>query len=575
MLEQISIEAIIDTANSVQTIGELKQSLRDLKSAALQVKEGSKEFDNLTLAAAKAKDKLDDVNKRIIGLDPDKKFAQFAKIGAGIANGFAAAQGAAALFGKESEDVQKTLLKVQAAMAFSQGIQGVRELGKEFKILGTILKANPLLLIATVIVGIGTALFALKDKIPVVGAAFDAIGKVIGFVTDKIKNFSDWLGLSSFKADEAGERVIKAAKKQQQSITERYDTEIALANAAGKKTEELEIKKQKAVLASIKIQTDALIAQFKLHGKFTDEQQKAFDELILQSKNAALQIAINETKIKKEKSEEQKKRNDELIKDKKERSAEQKKIDDERISEGRKAEEDYDKWLKNLRQGQLDFEKLRKETEIKFATDAENAIKKVQEDAIKDKEEKKKEQEEKEKEAEENKIKLQTDTFNAINSLSSLFFQSSLNLAHGNESKMKQIRKRQFNFEKGIAATQTTIATIQTVQNELKKGFPVGTILAGLAAVTGAANVSAILSKKFPEGGGVDTSLPSPSGGGITSDQSGGLPRNILEQTKTTNLQTDKQGNLDNSHVIRAFVVETDITSSQKRIQQIQQNATI
>jgi hypothetical protein len=47
-----------------------------------------------------------------------------------------------ALFGSESENVEKTLLKVQSAMALSQGLQTIGESVDSFKQLGAVLKSN-------------------------------------------------------------------------------------------------------------------------------------------------------------------------------------------------------------------------------------------------------------------------------------------------------------------------------------------------------------------------------------------------------------------------------------------------
>ena len=73
-----------------------------------------------------------DVNDAIENADPEKKFAPFVRTLQGVAGGFAAAQGAAALFSSESEDLQKTLVKVQGAMALSQGLNSLLELRNDF-----------------------------------------------------------------------------------------------------------------------------------------------------------------------------------------------------------------------------------------------------------------------------------------------------------------------------------------------------------------------------------------------------------------------------------------------------------
>ena len=60
------------------------------------------------------------------------KFESVQKMASGLASGFAAVQGAAALFGLENENLEKTLVKVQAAMAFAQGVGGLKDLIEGF-----------------------------------------------------------------------------------------------------------------------------------------------------------------------------------------------------------------------------------------------------------------------------------------------------------------------------------------------------------------------------------------------------------------------------------------------------------
>ena len=55
---------------------------------------------------------MEDFNDRVKALNPDK-FAKVQTIVQGVSRGFQAAQGAMALFGSESEDLQKTLVKIQ------------------------------------------------------------------------------------------------------------------------------------------------------------------------------------------------------------------------------------------------------------------------------------------------------------------------------------------------------------------------------------------------------------------------------------------------------------------------------
>mgnify|MGYP000440997500 FL=1 len=106
--------------------------------------------------------------------------------------------------------------------------------------------ANPILLLASVIIAVGAAAFALKDKIKFLGDAFDFIGDILGAIVQGLKDFTDLLGVTSFAAEEKAQTTIDASQKEQKAIESRYDREIALAAAAGKDVKELELEKQKA-----------------------------------------------------------------------------------------------------------------------------------------------------------------------------------------------------------------------------------------------------------------------------------------------------------------------------------------
>jgi len=131
---------VLKTANSVSS---LRQQVREATAEAALLAQEYGDLDPRAIAAAQAaaklKDQLGDVNQRINALNPDAKFTAIAKLASGIAGGFAAAQGALALFGAESEDVQKALLKVQGALALSQGINEVLGLKDAFTDLKAVL----------------------------------------------------------------------------------------------------------------------------------------------------------------------------------------------------------------------------------------------------------------------------------------------------------------------------------------------------------------------------------------------------------------------------------------------------
>ena len=120
--------------------GSVKSFREQLKEATKDVLTLSEKFgatsDEAIIAAKKVaelRDKIGDAKALSDAFNPDAKFKALTSSLSGVAGGFAAVQGAMALFGTESENVQKTLLKVQSAMALSQGLQSIGESIDSFK----------------------------------------------------------------------------------------------------------------------------------------------------------------------------------------------------------------------------------------------------------------------------------------------------------------------------------------------------------------------------------------------------------------------------------------------------------
>lgn len=83
-------------------------------------------LDGMDTSTKSFKESLGQMNDSI---EPTKaKFESVQKISSGVASGFAAVQGAAALLGSEGEDLQKVFVKVQSAMAIAQGVGGLGDL---------------------------------------------------------------------------------------------------------------------------------------------------------------------------------------------------------------------------------------------------------------------------------------------------------------------------------------------------------------------------------------------------------------------------------------------------------------
>ena len=104
----------------------MRNELAQMEQAGLG---GTAAFEKLSIQAAKLEDQVGDTSKRIRALASDTKNID-AVVGAvsGLASAFSVAHGAAALLGGENQDLQKALLKVQAAMAVANGVQQIANL---------------------------------------------------------------------------------------------------------------------------------------------------------------------------------------------------------------------------------------------------------------------------------------------------------------------------------------------------------------------------------------------------------------------------------------------------------------
>jgi len=140
MAEKRTIELEVKESGFKSLKAQLREAQADV--AALSEKFGvtSKEATDAAKAAGILKDKIADAKDLTDAFNPDAKFNSLSASIGGVLNGFQAYEGAMGLIGVESEDLQKTLLKVQSAMALSQGIQGALEAKDSFVALGAVVK---------------------------------------------------------------------------------------------------------------------------------------------------------------------------------------------------------------------------------------------------------------------------------------------------------------------------------------------------------------------------------------------------------------------------------------------------
>jgi hypothetical protein len=112
----------------------LKKQLRDATQELQVARQKFGEFSDEAVQAAQKvaviRDEIEAANESAQLFDPGKRFQALTTAASTAAGGIAAVQGAMALFGNQSEDVEKALLKVQSAMALSQGLSQLKDIGK-------------------------------------------------------------------------------------------------------------------------------------------------------------------------------------------------------------------------------------------------------------------------------------------------------------------------------------------------------------------------------------------------------------------------------------------------------------
>lgn len=133
------------TTKGAESVKSLKQQIREAQAEAIQL---ARKFGDFSPEATKAaqkvadlRDEMGDFQQRVAALNPDK-FQAIAGITQGIAGGISAMAGAMALFGAESEETQKLMAKVQGAIAFSTGVQQLLDLKNSFGAVATMIKTN-------------------------------------------------------------------------------------------------------------------------------------------------------------------------------------------------------------------------------------------------------------------------------------------------------------------------------------------------------------------------------------------------------------------------------------------------
>jgi hypothetical protein len=497
-MTQKTIDLVIRDAQSAQTVGEIRKQVKALTSEMLRVGEGSADFERLAMAAADLKERMNEANDSVRNFNPDAIEA-VGNFASKAAAGVQLVTGAMSLFGSESKETEKALLKVQAAMAFAQGIQGVKDFGKALKGLFAVIQANPVGVLVSVVAALAVEIAVLYN------------------------NYQD-----------ANSEVAKATRlyEKQKEVTEKlsrqYEREIELLEAQGASEEEIIAIKRKNIevqlaqaeqgarLRIIKIQeiqdNDSLYESYlrvasSIEGflGFTEEQEKtlaaikqnkaeraaedkkAFDEQIESINDLRLQLKLLD--------EEEKKINEQNGK-------EWKAVQDKKVADSKAA---WDQMLMDMIAfGDAMYAEMEAQNAAIDAADAAHYERRRQLYA---------EDVQRKQEAEDRKYRIRKRAAELERKIDEMNNSLRIEGIRTVLSTVGELTKDNAEAQKGVGAAlaliDTFIAAQKAYTSQILPGDPTsvarGYIAAGLAVVSGLARVAAILR--------VDTDNPSAGGG--------------------------------------------------------------
>lgn len=622
----LAFEVKAESKQAEASVGSFKKQLKDANNELLnmsaQFGETSKEAINAAKKVAGLKDAIGDAKALAETFNPDKKFVALGGALQGVVAGFTAVQGAMGLMGSDSKELEKTMLKVQSAMALQQGISGIFDAVDSFKMLGGeikggLIKAFGSLKSAIISTGIGLLVIGIGLLIANFDKVKASVEKFIGplknvtdFFGKMIDAVTDFVGVTS-AAERALDKLGIATKRQNENI----DAQIKQLGAMGNKEDEIYVLKQKRTDNELNTLRETL----KTKGKLSDEELVKFREL---NNDKVINQIENTTRLNKEAEDalkdklDKQKKADEDAKKLAEKQAEKlKEIEDNRLAQEAntnelinanrlalikddftrsqielanktqaeidKETESYNKKLINLEQYNQNVKLINETAQLEQDKLVIDKLEKDKLEAEKKKEEDKKfwdevdkaeldytklleEEAEKRKKIDEAAFAAKMDYMDAIGgalgALGNLFAQDT---AAAKTLALAEI---------AIGVAKGYINGLNIAQQSAKAAgpgaafaFPIFYASQVAAVLTAAGKAKGILSSvKGGGGSSINTSAPN-----LASAQA---PLTPQAQTTTLSTQSINQIGVASS---RAFVLETDVTNNQERIQRLNRAARI
>ena len=263
----------------------LRQEIKKYQSEVLAAEEGTEEWRQAIQKLGDAKHRLVDMNEmaKLATNDIGEQLSALTSVGSGVASAFGAVQGVMTLVGKDTENLQKQMVKMQAVMAIVQGAQGIdgmikglKGLSMTIKTLGTNIKGLTQIMgkngWLAVVLALAAALFKLNQAIQNGKALAVSYSHDIETLSNSMKAMLD-LNANIDAATERQAKLMQAEGKTEaeilqykldqklaeiQTATEKVDMAQAKIDDIDDKLAEKLKKKQKETLLADKADAEAL-----------------------------------------------------------------------------------------------------------------------------------------------------------------------------------------------------------------------------------------------------------------------------------------------------------------------------
>lgn len=269
MAEEIKKVISIDTAKGSKSIKQLREEVAGLTAELEDLEIGSSDYSKKLEDLVTVQNKLTVATESMQGktVNAVKAFDSINQVAGGLAGGVSAVSAAFTLFGKDTENLEKTMVKLQAAIAIVQGIGGLKGLGegvlngvKAFKALAVSMGTA-----TTATGGLSVAMGVLRTAIisTGIGALVVALGMLVDWaikaasstndLKDSLADLNDATDAWGAKYAYANTQIAALDRKRERELAEGKKSEIQIwkdyADAIGQIDAELwsdfgEVQKQ-------------------------------------------------------------------------------------------------------------------------------------------------------------------------------------------------------------------------------------------------------------------------------------------------------------------------------------------